>query len=646
MPGNQTTTKIFDPKNTAAAYEGLGALSAGASSRLLVDYPEPQRSAILDFLFKPNCGASIQHLKVEIGGDVDSTDGSEPSIARTREEFLHPKPEYFHRGYEWWLMKEARKRNPDILFDCLQWGAPGWIGDGKFYSQDNADFIVAFIKGAKTYHDIEISFCGGWNERAHDAGWFKMLRRTLDAADLAKVKIVAADEVGHWNIATTMAGDEELRDAIDILGTHYPRYQSTPLARSYGKPLWSSEEGPWSGEWDAKMGFCPGGLAPAYNRNYIQGGMTKTIVWSPVTSYYDIFPLPGSGMIRANEPWSGHYEIKPALWVTAHTTQFIEPGWRYLAGDACSMLSEGGSHVTAISPDEQHLSIVVETFGATAAQRLSFTVLDLDCPTLTVWRSNSNEQFVRIDDLVPERGIFSIIVEPDSIYSLTTTDGQCKGTSSSPPSASFPLPYTDDFSGYQPGATPKYLSDFYGAFEITIGADGTNVLSQVITQRGIEWAGEHDPVTLAGSPDMADYEVTCDLDFQFNAPVWIFGRIVNMPHGKRPPVGYGLRINKNGEWILQTSRSKPKTEIPDWMPAGSIVYDEAENIQLLSGTSPITPGQWHCVGLRFQGSQISVLWDGRIAGYTTDTMFPNGLAGLGCALEKVSFRNFGIEPTT
>ena len=34
----------------------------------------------------------------------------------------------FHRGYEWWLMKEARLRNPAIILDCLEWGAPAWVG--------------------------------------------------------------------------------------------------------------------------------------------------------------------------------------------------------------------------------------------------------------------------------------------------------------------------------------------------------------------------------------------------------------------------------------------------------------------------------------------------------------------------------------
>ena len=75
----------LDPKQPGRMFEGVGAVSAGASSRLLMDYPEPQRSQILDYLFKPNYGASLQHLKVEIGGGVNSTDGTEPTHMRTRQ---------------------------------------------------------------------------------------------------------------------------------------------------------------------------------------------------------------------------------------------------------------------------------------------------------------------------------------------------------------------------------------------------------------------------------------------------------------------------------------------------------------------------------------------------------------------------------
>ena len=65
----------------ARTFDGIGAISGGGgNSRLLTDYPAAQQQQILDYLFKPGYGADLQILKVEIGGDTNSTDGSESSI--------------------------------------------------------------------------------------------------------------------------------------------------------------------------------------------------------------------------------------------------------------------------------------------------------------------------------------------------------------------------------------------------------------------------------------------------------------------------------------------------------------------------------------------------------------------------------------
>jgi hypothetical protein len=53
------TTITIDFARKGRIFEGIGALSAGASSRLLIEYPEPYRSQILDILFKPKFGASL-----------------------------------------------------------------------------------------------------------------------------------------------------------------------------------------------------------------------------------------------------------------------------------------------------------------------------------------------------------------------------------------------------------------------------------------------------------------------------------------------------------------------------------------------------------------------------------------------------------
>jgi hypothetical protein len=82
-PVQKSEIKI-DGTGSGRVFEGIGAVSAGASSRLLIDYPETQRSQILDYLFKSNYGAFLQHLKVEVGGDMDSTVLSQAICIRAR----------------------------------------------------------------------------------------------------------------------------------------------------------------------------------------------------------------------------------------------------------------------------------------------------------------------------------------------------------------------------------------------------------------------------------------------------------------------------------------------------------------------------------------------------------------------------------
>jgi galactosylceramidase len=84
---------IDDLDGVWTTFDGIGAISGGgATSKLLVNYAEPHRSNILDYLFKPQFAASLQILKVEIGGDSQSSDGSESSHMHT------PFDENYNRG--------------------------------------------------------------------------------------------------------------------------------------------------------------------------------------------------------------------------------------------------------------------------------------------------------------------------------------------------------------------------------------------------------------------------------------------------------------------------------------------------------------------------------------------------------------------
>ena len=66
--GAQDADVTLDGDDVGRTYYGAEAISAGGNARHLVDYPEPERSRILDPLYRPGDGAALQILKVEIGG--------------------------------------------------------------------------------------------------------------------------------------------------------------------------------------------------------------------------------------------------------------------------------------------------------------------------------------------------------------------------------------------------------------------------------------------------------------------------------------------------------------------------------------------------------------------------------------------------
>src|SRR5689334_21672825 len=191
-------------------FDGVGAISGGGgNSRLLVDYPEPQRGQILDYLFKPGYGAATQILKVEIGGDTNSTSGAEPSHEHTRGAVNCT------RGYEWWLADQAKARNPAIKLSGLSWGAPGWIGGGNFWSTDMINYLMDWFGCAKQ-HNLTVDYLGGWNERDWNAAWYENLKSALNSHGYGATKVVAADS--GWNVADAMVTDPAFASAVDIIG--------------------------------------------------------------------------------------------------------------------------------------------------------------------------------------------------------------------------------------------------------------------------------------------------------------------------------------------------------------------------------------------------------------------------------------------
>ncbi|MGA2496290.1 MAG: galactosylceramidase [Tepidisphaeraceae bacterium] len=619
----------IDGKREGRRFDGIGAVSGGgATSRLLIEYPEPQRSQILDYLFKPNFGASLQVLYVEIGSDLNGTQGSEPSHARSREEMDHPKPEYFERGYEWWLMKEARKRNPEICFDATAWNAPPWVGvgSGGFWSQDMCDYYVSWIKGAKTYHGLDVAYTGCRNESGVNIPWVKMYRKTLDKAGLNHVIIHAFDNwrpETKWTFAKEFATDPELRNAVGIIGNHVT-WKGAPEGVSPSpdyvlnsdKPIWDTEEHVY------QEGF-PSAInkVRACNENYIDNKVTSTVFWHLISSFYSIEGWYGKhAMAIAASPWSGNYAMLPELWGHAHTCQFTKIGWKYLDGEGCGYFKSGGSYVTYKAANGPDYTIVIETKNAKADQSIAFNLTGgLSTGKVSVWNSDAAAMFQKQDDIAPQNGAVILTLKPSSIYTITTTTGQQKGAYPAPPvEKPFPFPYHENYDHYKKtGVLPYYHSDIHGVFEVVNRPDGKGKCAQA-TVKFARTKTPLDGFTVIGDAGWKDYQVSVDVSSSDGGSAALLGR-VSGTRGKLPK-GYILKLGADGAWTLLAAADT-----------------------LASGQEKLVDQPWHNLKLVFEGTTIKACLDGKQVASVTNSTFTAGMAGLGTLTSAPCFDNLIIN---
>ena len=620
-------------------FDGIGAISGGGgNSRLLIDYPEPYRSQILDYLFKPNYGANLHILKVEVGGDVNSTDGSETSFMHTAND------QNFDRGYEWWLMEQAKARNPNIKLYGLAWGAPGWIGTtgapvwdngSPIWSQDMVNYYIAWIKGAQSHHNLTIDYIGGWNERGYNQQFYEALHSAIQSNGLS-TKVVGADD--NWGVADAMVSDSAFNASIDIVGVHYPctggdggsavSCYNTTNAKNLGKPLWASE----NGSQDENSGAIP--MARAINRGYIDGAMTSYLNWPLIAAIYSNLPYNTVGLMVANQPWSGNYSVGKQTWVTAHTTQFAQPGWQYVDSSCGYMASNSGSYVTLKSPNNGDYSVIIETVDATGSQTLNFQASNgLSTGTVYVWSTNlnsnnSNDYFVQQASITPSNGSYSVTLQPGYVYTLSTTTGQGKGTVSGPAPAVLSLPYSDNFQSYTVGQEARYFSDQNGAFEIAPAGGGRSglVMRQMTPINPHHWEDASDPYTLFGDPSWDNYTVTSDILLEQSGHVQILGRIGTIQRSPANINAYYFQVSDGGNWSIWKNSTSGSTS--------------TLNTGTVSGLGTNT---WHTLSVTFQGNTITAQIDGTTVGSATDASYPTGQVGYGVSgWQNAQFMNFSV----
>ena len=646
-------------KGQGKRFDGIGVVNGGgATSVLLKDYSEKQRSEIFDMVYKPMFGGSVSSLLVEIPGDGNSTQGSMPSHSHYRGDFN------YQRGYMWWIMQEAKRRNPQLALDGTAWSAPAWVGN--FWSQDMVDYYVSWLQGLRQVHGLELDAIGCHNEKGVSYDFAKMLRRTMNENGFRNVKLHGFDNWGEskMEFLKDMQKDKELLDALDVVSAHtFSEIQLTKeqraMAEAMGKPIWNSEDHVYRKGFDALIT-----IVKCFNENYIISGATRVINWYDIAGVYPLEPYSETpAMVLAREPWSGNYKVREALWGYAHYGQFTQIGWQYL-NDGCAYLKDGGSMATLKNPKTGDYSIIFETKDAKKVQTVTVKLSEgLSTDKVCVWYSNPQEQFVRMADITPKNGSYSITLQPNTVYSISTTKGQQKGTFANiPQSKPFPIPYEDNFDGYahpeQWGYLPHYTADLIGSFELTERPDHKGqCIRQVVGEHTLSWAPEWHHYTILGDSAWIDYEISADVYLNPQDEAAVMGRLSDVGSGYGIwAKGYYLKLDDKGNCTLVLSRGKPDPK--------ELIGDAEQQALILARTDKEVGGeytlasakieginacQWHSLTLRFVGDELTGFVDGREVVKATSAHYPHGMAGLMASLQqnRVStpyFDNLKIHP--
>ncbi|MCD7824935.1 MAG: Ig-like domain-containing protein [Clostridiaceae bacterium] len=666
-----------------SAFCGLGAVTCNGSSRLLMDYKEEnpdQYWEIINWLFNPETGAGISHIKIELGCDLDTSSGAEPATKRTSWEAANVK-----RGAGFMFAHDALTVNPDITVDMLCWGMPAWVENA--YAKSNAAGYKARYKWYKETMDaaydvwgIQFSYVSAnQNERSIEKAWTKYLRSALDSEttgryDYKNIKLVAADETDTMEAAAEMLKDEDYRNAVDVIGCHYNSYMDDNVKKlhdTYQKEIWFSEGASVATDsifgsnntTDGVSTSGTNGMLDIANRIIIgmaQSDMTMYEFQPAIASYYDGAVYYPKQLISANQPWSGFYQNTNGLVMAMHFTNFIKKGWQIVDsasyGDGTQtdhyITDTSDDYLTAMDENGDYSMVITNDSKTERTYQIQVKNTDKALSNVSVWETKTSSEgesydagwLKKISTITPENGngtaVYTITTAPYSMVTLTTTEGQtdysarkaATNVDNSSKKTALSLPYTDDFeysADYieRRGGTPRYTNDKNGAFEVVADANGNYVLRQQINQEtlGSGWSGTAvNPVTSVGDDTWKDYVVSVDVRLDDTESKNNYAALcARFNAASSEENGFWLRLYKNGTWVLYCNGEK-------------LAKSKVEGV---------SPGRWNNLKLKVQDNTVTAYINHvKVAKKTVSSSVVNsGRVALGSAFCQNAFDNLKVK---
>ena len=424
------------------------------------------------------------HIKMEMGNDGNNSTGAEACTMRYEDEEADAS-----RSPGFVMAADAKKINPDVKVSILRWGMPNWVAAKWNGSNKTTEGYEAMYKWYKeTIFDAYEKY--GYvldfvNPDTNETGnpdedfikWFE--NRVVAETDFPEyftqeaidayhnIRIIASDENKGLQIVPSMRADEELYDAVDIIGFHY-RTNATEdyvtMADVDDKEVWYSEGCATFGyselqenkTADNQSGYgantiggyqSPLALADSIPNAFMASRRSHYIFQPAIGSFYEGIQYAHKELLSARDPWSGYIHYDPALQMIAHFSRFAVTGWedsdptqneiwRMIA--SASHASFGGSsnehetagvdgdasYLTLAAPNGEDFSVV---FVNNTRNQKTFKINVTDLPeaaakSLQTWVTETDSYMKKGTTVEAADGSWVVTVPAYSVVTATTLD--------------------------------------------------------------------------------------------------------------------------------------------------------------------------------------------------------------------------------
>lgn len=462
-------------------FKGFGLLSGNSTSDLLMDYKAEHPASyaeLLQILFGGEYPI-MNHVKLEMGNDRNTSTGPEAATKRSKEEKANVL-----RNPGWQLAADAKKINPDIKISILRWKKPVWVQtDEDIYTWYKETILDAYEKYGYMVDYINPNINEYWGKE-NDVAFTKKFAKWIsqetketipDEKALAlfqKIKLIVSDEAGtvSRDVVRSMKSDSEFYDAVDVVGYHYSPSDDRDggmkwLADTEDKEVWNSEAQatfsnsafrPSNNVQDpnvAGTGLGGTGSALEMGNTFIKGFVMSRrshVIYQPaIGSFYEGGQFSFKELVSARDPWSGWIHYDAGLLVLAHLSKFAVTGWenedntagiwrgipqasKSTATGTNPVVGRNGgaNYMTLAAPTKDNFStIIVNDSEYAMSYSLQTQNMKLEKnQKLEVWETRAadegafNENYMKcIDSLSADgTGKYTLTVKPYSVVTVTS----------------------------------------------------------------------------------------------------------------------------------------------------------------------------------------------------------------------------------